>query len=376
MVVIRVLFLMTLSAITIQCQSEGNTLQLVFRHGDRTNDKMTLYPKDPYFNYSYYPYGHGQLTNVGLVIYVLILNSIFRLEKKDYSTYTPDILYATSTAVCRTKTSLLMLLAGLFPPASTSLEWGSHLNWSPIPFTYNEQITHVPPFMFCREYQQLYKSYLQSDKMQEKLKEYVKWFPYLTYHTGFKSTSYLNLVTVYYHLKIQDELGMKMPLWSFPLHPHILKNATIDIFHSFSATKELKRLYGGKFMKNLVNIMMQKVNGTLTPSNRKLFLYSGHDLNVLSTLYAFNTDCIYKIPSYGACVLLELHKNKKNDYFVKIFYDDYELDEIKQLHIKGCGKDCPFDKLISLISENFPTDESVCNEQTHSRDPFSNVGLP
>ncbi|KAJ8951024.1 hypothetical protein NQ318_006409 [Aromia moschata] len=35
----------------------------IFRHGERTVDPSTLYPKDPYINEKYYPYGVGQLTN-------------------------------------------------------------------------------------------------------------------------------------------------------------------------------------------------------------------------------------------------------------------------------------------------------------------------
>ena len=38
----------------------------IFRHGDRTPDATDdeKYPNDPYLNYSYYPMGRGQLTNV------------------------------------------------------------------------------------------------------------------------------------------------------------------------------------------------------------------------------------------------------------------------------------------------------------------------
>jgi prostatic aicd phosphatase len=32
--------------------------------------------------------------------------------------------------------SLQLVLAGLFPPQSTSMEWNSNLNWQPIPYSY------------------------------------------------------------------------------------------------------------------------------------------------------------------------------------------------------------------------------------------------
>lgn len=43
------------------------TLFQLFRHGDRTVDKKALYPTDPYLNYTYYPFGHGELTRVSPV---------------------------------------------------------------------------------------------------------------------------------------------------------------------------------------------------------------------------------------------------------------------------------------------------------------------
>ena len=45
-------------------------------------------------------------------------------------------LTAQSTGVARTKTSLQLVLAGLYPPSHTSLEWNKNLNWLPIPYDY------------------------------------------------------------------------------------------------------------------------------------------------------------------------------------------------------------------------------------------------
>lgn len=40
----------------------------LFRHGDRTPDKVGMYPTDPHLNDTYYPYGLGALTNVSISI--------------------------------------------------------------------------------------------------------------------------------------------------------------------------------------------------------------------------------------------------------------------------------------------------------------------
>lgn len=60
---------------------------------------------------------------------------------------------------------------------------------------------------------------------------------------------------------------------------------------------------------------MQAVkNGTL--SNTKIYLYSGHEINVLTVLDAFN---VYKphVPEYSSAVILELLQ-KNDQYYVKV----------------------------------------------------------
>lgn len=42
-------------------------------------------------------------------------------------------VWAQTTGVTRTKMSMQMVLAGLFPPRGTDMEWNRRLNWQPIP---------------------------------------------------------------------------------------------------------------------------------------------------------------------------------------------------------------------------------------------------
>lgn len=43
------------------------------------------------------------------------------------------MVWAQTTGVTRTKMSMQMVLAGLFPPRGTGMEWSRRLNWQPIP---------------------------------------------------------------------------------------------------------------------------------------------------------------------------------------------------------------------------------------------------
>ena len=51
------------------------------------------------------------------------------------STYHPTDIYAVSTDTDRTKTSLTLMLAGLYPPDTTQT-WNPDLRWLPIPTHY------------------------------------------------------------------------------------------------------------------------------------------------------------------------------------------------------------------------------------------------
>ncbi len=42
-------------------------------------------------------------------------------------------VWAQTTGVTRTQMTMAALLAGLFPPKDTAMEWNRRLNWQPIP---------------------------------------------------------------------------------------------------------------------------------------------------------------------------------------------------------------------------------------------------
>lgn len=61
-------------------------------------------------------------------------------------------------------------------------------------------------------------------------------------------------------------------------------------------------------MKKIVSDTEHKINNTLIPHQRKMFLYSGHENNIASMLDLFNLRNTCGVPPYGAQVLIELHK--------------------------------------------------------------------
>lgn len=60
-------------------------------------------------------------------------------------------------------------------------------------------------------------------------------------------------------------------------------------------------------MKKIVSDTEHKINNTLIPQERKIFLYSGHENNIASMLELLNLRNGVQIPQYGSHILIELH---------------------------------------------------------------------
>lgn len=69
-------------------------------------------------------------------------------------------------------------------------------------------------------------------------------------------------------------------------------------------------MFSGKFMKKILLDSKAKVNNE---SKRKIHLYSGHDVNIVSVLNFFGI-MFPHIPSYGSCIVLEIHEDNNKSY--------------------------------------------------------------
>jgi len=69
----------------------------------------------------------------------------------------------------------------------------------------------------------------------------------------------------------------------------------------------------GPLLKKIISDTKAKAEGTLTPANRKMFMYAGHDStisNLLSALKVWDP----QIPGYGIMILIELHHDKETGH--------------------------------------------------------------
>jgi prostatic aicd phosphatase len=340
---------------------QTDTLVLVhvlFRHGNRTvNGPEELYPYDPYVNETYFPFGLGQLTNAGKMKEY----SIGKALRRRYNTflgpyYYPQIVDSLSTDYNRTKMSLELVLAGLFPPHRDEI-WNQELLWQPIPYNYfPASQDKILLGVTCPHYLELYDKQIESEKVQTELATYKETFQYISRHTGLNVTKYLDVYNLFFGLATEEEWGFQLPEWTRGYWPEAIVNLTIQEYFVSTATTELNQMASGYFLQKVISDTNSKINGT--NPGRKIYLYSAHENNIAELLILLGIFEPLHIPDYGSYVIFEIH-NINNEYVVKIFYENYTADEPQLLKLPACEIFCEMSKFISLMEEYMPS-EDLC----------------
>ncbi|KAF5293820.1 hypothetical protein FQA39_LY03305 [Lamprigera yunnana] len=332
----------------------------MFRHGSRTNERTSTYPNDPHANITYWPYGYGQLTNHGKQRQFDLGQRLHKRYGKFLEMYTPEVIDAWSTNYNRTKMSLELVLAGLFPPEKP-LNWSSQYLWQPIPYNYfgpDDNILALPPYI-CKKHNKLYEEYTKTREGSKFVNRYSEWYPYLKENSGLHIKGIVDLYLLYFTLTIQQEWGLTLPEWTkVVLHP-LLENSVSDFYIALTATPELNKLSQGFALKKYLDTVDQKLSANLIPTERKMLLYSAHEISIASLLRALNVFTPH-VPNCGACVLLELHLID-GVYGTKIYYEDYSDDSPKLLEVPGCNSFCPLDQFKTLLKDHIAENYTLCN---------------
>ncbi|KAJ8951022.1 hypothetical protein NQ318_006407 [Aromia moschata] len=378
MVMGDVLILLTLFYILSQIRSEStdDTLVLVhtiFRHGDRNPDLLNLFPKSPYYNESFYaPFGYGQLTNKGKVrAYKVGTDLRERYNGFLDETYNIDLIEPRSSDFNRTKGSLEVMLAGLFPP-TPDLVWMDGFNWQPIAFNYVERKYDKELFCYgCPNWDKEINSYLTSEEGHVFTNKYQDTFKYIAKNTGEDITEILQVYYMYFGFTIQEELHLTLPDWTKEVYPEPMKTIAIEYYNLMFSTPNLMKMSGGYLLKKIFSDTRSKINGALP--RRKMYIYCGHENNIASVLKILKCREDDEIPGYGAYVLLELHYIN-DTYGFKLFYQNYNTTEPILLRLPDCDEFCPFEKFISVAEEFIPKDESICGTgSSSSAENFASV---
>ncbi|CAG9815088.1 unnamed protein product [Phaedon cochleariae] len=351
----------------LRTSTDGNrTLEfvhVVMRHGART--PASTYPNDPYINNTFYPVGWGQITNAGK----LQLYNVGKYLRRRYGkflgpNYHPDEYLTQTTGVDRTKVSMQVVNAGLWPPRGAQ-QWGP-LDWQPVPIT-AERLEDDSLLLVrrpCPQYHIEKERIMKSTEIQNMFKPYETLFKDLTDITGQKTTDFEGVQDIYTTLLAEEQFNLTLPDWTKSYYPDKMNYPTVKSFVLNAYNDKMNRLIGGVLLKKLIQDWTSKAAGTIKPSARKAILYGGHDatiVNLLSTLKVWDE----QFPDYAITILFELYKdNASNEYGIEIFLrNSTDVPPVK-LTIPGCDSFCPLIKLQKLTKNVIPQNwEEECKTE-------------
>ncbi|XP_059049195.1 lysosomal acid phosphatase-like [Achroia grisella] len=338
---------------------ESKTLRLVvilFRHGART--PTHTYKSDPYKNYQW-PNGLGSLTNTGK----LQLYELGKKYRNYYANFIPEEyyekdVYIRSSDASRCLMSAYTFLAGLYPPTEQQM-WHPEMLWQPIP-------VHALPRNLdnivaatkqCKAWSAMYN---EARAEIDALPKFIELFDYLTKHTNQSMRSVLDVDFLYSSLLIQQETGLKLPDWTKNAFPNKMRQPFMLSLALLSYNETLQRLQVGPLLGEIKQYLKETVNHENL--DRSLYLYSGHDVNVVSLWRALGFQELLE-PEYGASIALELHEEVEQDnFFIKVFYRNNTKVEVPmELKLSFCSDPCPYMQFVQHLEKLVPTDwETEC----------------
>ncbi|CAK1600116.1 unnamed protein product [Parnassius mnemosyne] len=338
---------------------ESKTLRLViilFRHGART--PVNSYKSDPFKNYQW-PDGLGSLTNAGK----LQLYELGKKYRNYYANFIPEEyyekdVYIKSSDKSRCLMSAYTFLAALYPPSERQL-WHPEIPWQPIPVHslpkhLDDIVAQTKP---CKVWKSMYQELLDEKNADPKFAEL---FDYLSKHTNQSMRSVLDVDFLYSTLLAQQDAGLKLPEWTKNVFPNKMRTPFMLSLALLSYNKTLQRLKVGPILAEIKINLQETVNRA--NSDRSLFLYSGHDVNVVALWRALGYEELLE-PEYGASLVLELHEEVEQDsFFVKLFYRNNTKVEIPmELNMPFCDDPCTYKRFIQHIESLIPADwEAEC----------------
>ncbi|XP_064613887.1 lysosomal acid phosphatase-like isoform X2 [Liolophura sinensis] len=319
------MFLLTILYFIGVCASQDlpslRLVNLLYRHGDRS--PVESYPTNP-ITENDWPQGYGQLTKEGMREHYQ-LGQFYREYYKTFlnASYDRFQISVRSSNLDRCLLSAECHLAGLYPPTDTFLP---NVTWQPVPIhTVPEKNDSVLALQApCPAYDKAYDDILHSDIVKEEEKRNKDFYIFVGEKTGLGHENISNIWPVADTLYCESRHNFSLPSWVNSSIINKLRTLESFSFTLMYNTTLLQRLKGGPLLKVMLENMNNKINrinGTLDAERARMYMYSAHDTTVaalLSALGVFNDIS----PPYAASVILELHEDPANTYYVKVFYNN------------------------------------------------------
>ncbi|XP_067209826.1 venom acid phosphatase Acph-1 isoform X2 [Linepithema humile] len=331
-------------------------VQVLIRHGERTPLLKEMYPRDPYNVSVYEPWGLGQLTNKGKLTEYRI-GTMLRERYNDFlgSIYHPRDIYAVSTDIDRTKMSLQLMLAGLYPPHPTQL-WNPDLPWLAIPTHYApERVDTVLKPHNCPVYIAALEEVKRTKEVRDKIAIYKDFLTFLSEKTGLTIEEPKPAYEVFNHLTAQKNMNLTLPEWCTDEVYQKMQDLVVLEYEIRSYKTQLKRLNGGMLIKKFID------NLNITGKNkipRKMYVYSAHEVNIAAFAGAHNIS-EPRLPDYGSAFIFEKLRDDAGELYVRIILWTGKTEKLITVKLADCNELCPLKTYLELVRDVTPSDEET-----------------
>ncbi|XP_033229017.1 venom acid phosphatase Acph-1-like [Belonocnema kinseyi] len=341
-------------------EPELQLVTVVFRHGDRMPHTSAGegYVNNPNAENNYFPIGQGGLTNDGK-LREYNLGQFLREKYNNFldSTFTPEVLEARSTNYERTILSLQLVLAGLYPPNNDQV-WNPSLNWQPIPTYYEPETKDILlSTILCSRFQEQRAKIMQIPEVKEKFESFADLLKNLTTLVGRPITTTFDVAKIYFTILTEYESNFTIPNWAsrYLYNQHVINAIKFD-YEIAVYNNIMKKLTAGPLIRKMSEDMISVRNGSFT-NGRKIFLYSGHESNLVTLLSSFGV-YHFHVPKFSSAVIVEFYRLKE-EYYVQVVYYLGIPPEIEIKEIPGCSKLCPLHKFLELMKPVTPNEDEV-----------------
>ncbi|OXU31428.1 hypothetical protein TSAR_013713 [Trichomalopsis sarcophagae] len=330
-------------------------LQVLFRHGDRTATKTEVYKNDPYIQH-YEDLGYGVLTKVGMERMYKIGQMLRQRYDNFLGDYKDGHVYAYSSDTGRTKQSLQLVLAGLYPP-SNETAWRSEIKWTPIPTNYDKEefnfLSSIDSCTTYREMQGQVEEWPEVKKMFEKHSDFVK---EIRNKTGEVYSPTSRLYRLYNNLRAALSMGLSLPDWCSKEDYEKLEEIAHLSYLILTHTPLMTRIATGPTVEKFLENIEESGKGL---DGKTVYLYSGHDINIAQFCNAHNFTNVPKIPDYGSALIVEKLRGPDSRVYVRfIMWTGAGGELLVPINVKGCGHECPVSRYKSLVASILPDEES------------------
>ncbi|KAJ8683776.1 hypothetical protein QAD02_019568 [Eretmocerus hayati] len=326
-------------------------VQVLFRHGDRFPDEKEIPPiYESSFN-SEEKMRYGQLTVAGM----LRMYKFGKMLRNRYINFIDDNdvdkIYSYSTNRDRTRASLHMTLAGLFPNTNATSSKGD-MRWLQIPINYDVDESNFLTSIYSSKHKcgrklwRQFRDAQNSTEIQAKMRSYQSFWEDLK-----KKIGQLPGRPLCNYLVSLESMGRKLPDWCSREDYQKIKDVAEIRDEGLTFTNWSKRMTAGTFLEKFLENIQHNDR-----ERKKMYLYSAHDLQITCLSRALQFGNVPLSPEYGSALIIEKYRKQDNE-LIRMFMWLGVTKKMVPVKLKNCNHECPLKTFTSQVDTLFPTEE-------------------